>query len=236
LEVPPTRNRRVLLRIIMIKFFKKIHDYLFKRYHLWYHSKPRKYTYKGVWTIVQPTVFSPFHTYSTKILLNYLSTLDLKGKNVLELGCGSGIISLVCANKKALVTASDINKTALSSLKEIVLKQNLSVKCIASDLFNKIHKKDFDYIIINPPFYAKEALTITEKAWYCGVNFEYFEALFKQLSTHISKNTKALIILSKDCKIDVIFNIAHKNNLRLESLLVNRNIYQTHTIYNILFI
>ena len=61
-------------------------------------------------------MFPPHYTISTKILLDYISNLDLKNKTLLELGCGSGIISLFAASKGALVTASDINKKALKAL------------------------------------------------------------------------------------------------------------------------
>jgi len=217
----------------MIPLLKKITDPFYKRYHFWYHKKPRKYTYKKVWTIVQSTVFSPIHTQSTKILLDYLSTLTLKNKSLLELGCGSGIIALFCAYSKAIVTATDINKTAIKSLKKTALYQNLNIKCIASDLFKNISKFNFDYIIINPPFYPKDTNNIAEKAWYCGTDFGYFKRLFKHLPNHISKNTTVLMILSKDCQLQTIFTIAYQNNLTFKELHSVKWFYGSHTIYNI---
>ncbi|WP_163111277.1 methyltransferase, partial [Acinetobacter baumannii] len=65
---------------------------------------------------IHPDVFPPQLTFSTKILLDFVNEMNLDNKTFLELGCGSGIISLLAAKKKALVTASDINQTALDYL------------------------------------------------------------------------------------------------------------------------
>ena len=56
-------------------------------------TKPRLYTYEGIEVMVMPEVFPPHYTLSTKILLQFIKQLDLENKTLLELGCGSGIIS-----------------------------------------------------------------------------------------------------------------------------------------------
>ncbi len=72
------------------------------------------------------------------------------GKDVLDLGTGSGLIAIYFALKGRKVTASDINREALEVAKENALKFNLKVKFIQSDLFNEIDSK-FDLILFNPP-------------------------------------------------------------------------------------
>ena len=193
--------------------FKKIIDPFYKSYHQWYHIKPRKYSYKNVWTIVNPTVFSPRHTLSTKIFLDYISNLNLVEKNVLELGCGSGIISIYCAFKKARVMASDINNNALEGVKTASEKQNLIVHTLYSDLFQDISIIEFDYIFINPPYYPKKAINISDHAWFCGEKFEYFKKLFSQLHEFMNLKTNIYMILSEDCELDIILNLAKKEQL-----------------------
>ena len=215
----------------MKKLLKKIIQPFFKRYYNWYQKKPRKYVYKNVYTIIQPTVFSPKNTISTKVFLDYINTLDLKNKTVLELGCGSGIISIFCASKGAKVIASDINKTAINSLLSVGLEQGYIIQTIVSDLFKNIPKLNFEYIFINPPYYPKKPTNMEEKAWYCGENFEYFEQLFQQLNENLSKNT--LMILSDDCELNQIQEIAKKNNLKLESIFTKKLITEKNFIYRI---
>ncbi len=46
---------------------------------------------------------------SAQVLLEELASWDLKGKKVLEIGCGLGVPSVLCALKGAEVTASDFH-------------------------------------------------------------------------------------------------------------------------------
>ncbi len=220
----------------MKQLLKKIIHPFFKTYYNWYQKKPRKYVYKKIYTIVQPTVFSPKNTVSTKVFLDYISTLDLKNKNVLELGCGSGIISIFCASKKAKVTASDINEVAISSLLSVGLEQGFVIDTIVSDLFQNINSKTYDYIFINPPYYPKKPKNIEEKAWFCGENFEYFHNLFSQLKENTLKNTKVLMILSDACDLLNIQKIAKNNNLLLEKLFTKKLSFEINYIFKIVTI
>jgi release factor glutamine methyltransferase len=192
---------------------KKIIHPFYKRYHFWHHRKPRKSHYKNVHTIVQPSVFSPINTISTKVFLDFIDKLELKNKTVLELGCGSGIISIFSASKNGKVTATDINEIAIDSLSKAAMSQGLSIKTLISDLFKNIDTSNFDYIFINPPYYPRKPKNTIEKAWFCGENFEYFQELFTQLPSRLSNNTNCFMILSEDCELDSIKKIASKKNL-----------------------
>ena len=196
-----------------------------------YFSKPRKYQYKGIDVLVHPEVFPPHYTISTKVLLDHVDTLKLENKSLLELGCGSGIISLFAASKGADVVASDINNKALEYLSEASKKNRLPINIIHSDLFSNIKNASFDYVIINPPYYPKTPLSIKEQAWFCGENFEYFQNLFQQLSIRSDKNV--LMILSEDCQIETIKNIANENSMSLISILEKTVLKEKNHIFRI---
>ncbi|CAM1373106.1 methyltransferase [Tenacibaculum xiamenense] len=217
----------------MRSVIKYILDPVIKKAFLWYHSKPRKYSYHGITVTVLPEVFPPHFTLSTKILLNFINKLDLIGKTVLELGCGSGIISMFSASKNAHVTASDINKIALRNLKLESKKNNLPIQVIYSDLFDNINQSFFDYIIINPPYYPRSPKNTQEKAWFCGKDFEYFEKLFSQLVSR-ADHKNAYLILSEDCDFKAINEIAEKNNLQLKCVLEKKVFFEKNYIYSIL--
>jgi release factor glutamine methyltransferase len=202
----------------MREFIKKItHPFLKLGLKLFY-FKPRKYCYEDICIKVHPDVFPPHLTLSTKILLDFIKPIELENKSFLELGCGSGIISLLASKKRAKVLASDINETALEFLNENAEKNKLSVTTIYSDLFDSIENSTFDFIIINPPYYPKNPINIKEKAWYCGTNFEYFEKLFVQLPLFLSDKTICHMILSEDCEIETIKTIAKKNRLEMKCI------------------
>ncbi len=230
MEIPSTRNSGLLFRMIR-KFIKKITHPFLKFGAQKFFSKPRLYSYNDIEVKVMPEVFPPHYTLSTKILLDYIQTLDLKHKTFLELGCGSGIISLLAASKGALVTASDINKIALNALEIASKKNDLTLKIVHSDLFDSIEEKHFNHIFINPPYYPKTPKNIKESAWFCGVNFEYFEKLFQQLTSRSDNNI--IMILSEDCNIEKIQQIASKNRLQLECILKKKVAAEKNFIFKI---
>jgi len=212
-------------------FIKKITHPFLKAIAKIYFYKPRKYSYKGVTALVHPEVFPPHYTLSTKILLDYIEELNLKNNSFLELGCGSGIISLFAASKGAKVTATDINEKALEYLLKSSEINKLSIDIIHSDLFTNLPSKPFDYIIINPPYYSKNPKNTKEHAWFCGENFEYFKKLFQQLAQRSDKNV--FMILSEDCQLDQIKYIASDNFKNLTCILEKTVMKETNFIYSI---
>lgn len=217
----------------MRNFIKKItHPFLKYGLKLFY-SKPRTYCYDNICIKVHPDVFPPHLTISTKILLDFIKPINLKTKSLLELGCGSGIISLFAAKKDAIVTATDINETALEYLKLNATKNKLNVKVVTSDLFEKLENNTFDYIIINPPYYPKKAKNIKEQAWFCGEKFEYFENLFQQLPTFLNGNNFCFMILSEDCEIEKIIQIAAKHDVKFQLIFNKKSNFEMNYIYQI---
>ena len=198
-----------------------------------YYRKPRRYSYQDIDVIVHPEVFPPHLTLSTKILLDFISEIELQNKTFLELGCGSGIISLLASKKGAIVTASDINKTALAYLEKALEKNQLNVSCIYSNLFENLQEKQFDFIIINPPYYPKQPKSIKEQAWFCGEDFQYFNDLFQQLPKFLSKENNTYMILSEDCQIEKIIAIASENNLTFDQVFKTKKVGEINIIYSI---
>ncbi len=196
-----------------------------------YYRKPRKYHYQGIEVVVDPSVFPPQLTLSTKILLEFLNTLNLEDKDLLELGCGSGIISLYAKKLGARVTASDINEIALENLRKAASKNDLEVRVIHSNLFDRLANDTFHYIIINPPYYPKAPKNMKEKAWFCGENFEYFEDLFSQLPNYLSSDNETYLILSQDCDLKHIASIAQKNSIELDVVKTITKLGETNYIY-----
>jgi len=198
-----------------------------------YYWKPRTYRYENIRIKIHPDVFPPHLTFSTKILLDFVDEINLEYKTFLELGCGSGIISLLASKKGAIVTATDINQIALDYLNINASGNKLAVKAIYSDLFENLEKENFDYIIINPPYYPKNPKNIRQQAWFCGENFEYFEKLFFQLTKQLQSGTQCYMILSQDCDLEKIKAIALKNAVALDVILEKKERVETNYIFSV---
>lgn len=198
----------------MRNILKKITHPFLKFYYQRLEKKEHNYTYKHIKIRVFPYVFSPKLTISTKVLLDFLSSKNLQEKTFLELGAGCGIISFYAESKGGIVNASDISEYAIKGLLENKKDLNSSINITTSNLFEQI-TDTFDVIVINPPYYPKKANNIQEKAWFCGENFEYFNDLFNSLNKVIKKDTEVYMILSEDCELGKIKEIAKSNGYKL---------------------
>ena len=140
----------------------------------------------------------------------------MSGKLLLELGCGTGLISVIAAKSGAHVVASDLSLLAVENTKHNASQNRVSINIIHSDLFDGIEKMTFDWIIVNPPYYARSAKNEEEMAWNCGTNFEYFQKLFSTLNTHMHESTSVIMVLTKGSEIGKIAAIATRNSFTLE--------------------
>lgn len=229
----PLPRRGAGTEVIMNTVFKHIIARTYKPLLVKYLTKPRVYRYKDIRLVIPPEVFHPGFFFSTRFLLQYINTLPVKGKRFLELGCGSGLISVAAANKGAVVTATDINPVAVEFLKKNSRENNSSMQVIASDLFADIPKQQFNIIAINPPYYKKQPLTAKDHAWYCGENGEYFANLFAGLPRYINEHTEILMVLADGCDREMIERLAAKNGFTLRCIQHKKNILEQVFIYKI---
>jgi len=198
-----------------------------------YLSKERKYNYKGINVIVFPGVFHPGLFFSTKLLLNYFQEIDLQKKYILELGAGTGLISIFTANKGGYVTASDISMTAFYNIEKNVKMTNANVEVVHSDLFDDIPHRRYDYIIINPPYYKKSPSSEKEFAWFGGDDFQYFRKLFSQLGNNYYENTNVIMVLSDEADLEMIKSIAGEFNFEMQEIFHKKTWGENHFIFKI---
>ena len=176
-------------------------------------------TFDGFKLRVFKDVFHPKLFFSTKYFYSFLKEQNFDQRNFLEIGCGSGILSLLAKRKGALVTAVDIDPKAVENTQlnfktNFVTSRNTTI--VQSDIFKNVPVQTFDVIAINPPYYFKKVETASQYAWYCGENGEYFEELFLNLPRYIKKTSSAFMILEENCEIDRMKSIALKNNISFE--------------------
>jgi len=192
------------------------------------------YSYGNIRLEVPPQVFHPGFFFSTKLLLRYISALSLPGQRFLEIGAGSGLISIHAAKKGARVIATDINPVAIECLLRNCDKNKVKPEIILSDLFANIPEQSFDIIATNPPYYKKQPQTPADHAWYCGENGEYFEQLFTKLRKYIHKNSIVLMVLSEECDINMISEIAFRHNFHMQKKITKKSVWEYLYIYQII--
>ncbi len=98
--------------------------------------------------VMPPTVYS-------QSIANCISKINTKNKDVLDMGCGTGFLSIALAKHGARkVYASDINPESIKTTRQNIAKNGVQSKVmpILSDLFSGLRGKKFDLIVSNPPF------------------------------------------------------------------------------------
>ena len=190
----------------------------------WYLRKERRYSYQGINVIVFPGVFHPGIFHSTSLILKYLNEQDLTNKKVIEIGSGTGLISIRAAKANASVTATDLSLTAIRNTALNAKLNKAKISVVHSDLFTNVEKTLFDWIIINPPYYDKDPKKDEDLAWYCGGNFEYFQKLFAELKSFMSPSTEVIMVLTKGCDLKKIFELGKKAEFQFE-LLKEKNVF-----------
>jgi len=198
-----------------------------------YLSKTRMYSYKGIHLEVPPQVFHPGFFFSTKLLLRYIAKEHLNGKSFLELGAGSGLLSIYAAKKGAKVVATDINPVAIECIQTNATENFVKMKIIESDVFDKIPQGQFDFILINPPYYKKNPSSFSDYAWYCGEKGEYFQKLFKGLHNYVHENSNVLMVLCDGCDLQMIKGLAMEGDCNLKCVHKKETILETNYIFRI---
>jgi release factor glutamine methyltransferase len=198
-----------------------------------YLSRTRKYTWKDIVLEIPPQVFHPGFFGSTGLLLRQLQRLEVRGKTLLELGAGSGLLSIYAAKKGAIVTATDINRTAIHYLHANREANGVELRVVHSDLFVHLPLQAFDYILINPPYYKRKPLTEKDYAWYCGEQGEYFKDLFLDLHHYTHSATEVYMSLCADCDINWIEQRAQARGWELHVVQKRQELVGKHFVFKL---
>lgn len=123
--------------------------------------------YRNLELEVQNEVYKPAE--DTHLLAENLEVEE--GEKILEIGTGSGLISILAAREGAEVTATDISSSAIECAKrnsEIAeVKERIDFR--KGNLFEPIEFEKFDLILFNPPYLpvpeSENLETELENAW-----------------------------------------------------------------------
>ena len=159
----------------------------------------------------------------TEELVRLILKEDLDGKEILDIGTGSGCIAISLAKNlpNAKVSAIDISEDALAVAKKNAKLNNVEVNFINADIFNYESEKIYDIVVSNPPYVTESEKVLMKKN---VLDFEPEIALFVD-------NTDPLTYYYEI--IDLL-----KSNLNLEGYLffeINNKYYneiKEHLIHN----
>jgi release factor glutamine methyltransferase len=184
---------------------------------------------------VRPTVFNPRDFVSSEIFAAYIITLDLSGKNILDMGSGSGVVSIFAASRGASCVACDINPVAVRCITENALQNKLSsqIKVYESDLFESLNSdvgSGFDIIFFNPPYYKGNPHNNFERAFKGGPNLEVIDRFLLDAKEHLAPLGKLCMIVSSDIDMDDFYSRLKNSGYTYKILHTNKKFFETFYI------
>ena len=141
---------------------------------------------------------------TTQMCLQLISSLALTDKNVIDLGCGSGILGIACAKRGAKgVTFIDNDIVALGITRENIEKNNCQdIDCkIASTLTKNSKKADYIFanILLNPLKNMAKAINSKVKSkgqvFLSGILIDQVENLLTSYEDHAEKKIIKIVEL-----------------------------------------
>ena len=188
-------------------------------------NKPLQYvlgytTFYGNKFIVNENVLIPrFETEElVENTIKYIKKYFNKPIDIIDLGCGSGVIGLTLKQKleplNTNITLLDISKEALEVAQQNAKNLNLSVNFIENNMLEQINEK-YDVIISNPPYisYDEEIEQIVKEnepqvALYAEENGLYY---YRKILSTIKNNLKEEFLIA--------FEIGYKQKEKIINII-----------------
>jgi len=122
---------------------------------------------------------------------------SLADARFLEIGCGSGLISILAAKLGAVVTATDINPEAVEAAIQNAKANSVQLNAFASDLFANV-KGSFDFIIFNAPYLPDEdAGARSREQWSLhSEKGNIIERFISKAKNHLNEDGRILLLFS----------------------------------------
>ena len=161
----------------------------------------------------------------TEELVRLILKEDLEGKEILDIGTGSGCIAISLAKylPNAKVTALDISKDALKVAKENAKLNNVDIHYINTDIFKYKSDKKYDIIVSNPPYVTESEKVLMKKN---VLDFEpelalfvddghpliYYESIINNRNKFLKKNSVLFFEINENFKSKLWTSMLKKYN------------------------
>ena len=187
--------------------------------------------------VSEDTLIPRYETeYLVEKVINICNKMFNDKINILDIGTGSGAISIVLKDKlNSMVTGCDISDKALKMALNNAKINNLDINYVKSDIFSNINGK-FDVIVSNPPYISRNEVIMDSVkkyephlALYAKDNGLYF---YKNILSNIKPYLKERFIIAfeigwwQGALIEKIAQEYFENsNILIEKDLTNRDRY-----------
>ena len=196
---------------------------------------------------VLPGTFNPALTNVSPFFAENLS-VRWAGEHFLEVGAGTGFISILLAQRGAKVTATDMTGVAEKCVRKNVRRFKLGkkIRFVRSNLFEGVVGQKFDTIVFNPPLVPK-APTIpygdrTTRHLVTAIfdpHSKVITGFFREARKHLAESGRILIIYTNLAKkmrlteIHPITELCKKHGFRKKTIAKKTAHGETYSVYEL---
>jgi len=157
---------------------------------------------------------------------------EFAADDMLDMGAGTGYLSLIAREKTSSVLAVDINKEAV---KECLRK---GLNSVQSDLFENVKGK-FDLIIFNPPYLPKDDHEDKDSSIMTTGGrrgHEIIERFLKQAKFHLNAKGQILLIISTLTGRDKVEDLMKLNSFDFTVITEKALFFEKLIVYRLVLI
>jgi len=162
----------------------------------------------GMHLTVAPTVFHPRYFISSERFAEFIATLPLNGKRVIDVGTGTGILAIAAARAGAeTVIATDVNPYAALSTSENASRNGVGdrVTAVCMNLLSGFLATPlFDVIVANLPKHAQEPRDLADRGWHGGPSHRDITPVFNQAYERLRPNGQLYVMFSSHSDLELL--------------------------------
>ena len=179
---------------------------------------------------LESVFWDPRDTVSLRKLIR--ETPLVKDKTVLEIGTGTGLLSLCALEYSAAkVVATDVNPAAVANARHnarlVNFEERFEARLVSLDdpgAFSVVGDDEtFDVILSNPPWVDRRPSTIEEFALY-DENFQLLRSLLEGIRQHLNPRGRVLLAYGSVNGIRTLMRMAGEMNMTTEIIGDDRNL------------